>query len=53
MVTGGNGIVSFVKPGLAYRVQVLEVPEGYSFDPSEETVLKAAGGVTPFVIAKN
>ncbi len=53
MESDANGMVSFVYPSFAYHIQVIKVPDGYTYDTTQESYLEEAGGVTEIVITKN
>lgn len=53
MVSDDNGIVSFVFPSLAYHIQVIKVPDGYTFDTTQELYTAENGGVMTFTVTKD
>ena len=52
MTTDAEGKIAFTKAPFAYHIQVLRVPEGYSYDRSIETYLEILGGETTFTVTK-
>lgn len=52
MKSDANGVIGFVYPSFAYHIQILKVPDGYTYDTTQETYLTEAGGVTEFVVTK-
>ncbi len=52
MTSDANGVIGFVYPSFAYHIQVIKVPDGYTYDTTQESYLAEAGGVTEFAITK-
>ncbi|MDE7260509.1 MAG: hypothetical protein K2N78_00360 [Oscillospiraceae bacterium] len=52
MQSDANGVVAFAYPSFAYHIQVIKIPDGYTYDLSTETYIDAEGGVTAFVVTK-
>ena len=50
MTSDADGMISFVYPSFAYHIQVIKVPEGYSYDTTQESYLDEAGGETLFTL---
>lgn len=46
------GVASFIGEPYAYHLQVIKVPDGYSFDTSQEFTADPAGGEMTFVVEK-
>ena len=53
MTTDEEGKIAFTKAPFAYHIQVLKVPEGYTYDRSIETYLELLGGETTFIVTKD
>ncbi len=53
MTTDAEGKIVFTKAPFAYHIQVLKVPEGYTYDRSIETYLELLGGETTFTVTKD
>ena len=53
MTSGEDGIIEFTYPSFAYHIQIIKVPEGYSYDTSQESYLDAEGGMTLFTLEKD
>ncbi len=52
MTSDEDGIIEFTYPSFAYHIQVIKVPEGYTYDTSEESYLDEDGGLTLFTLEK-
>ena len=53
MQSDANGIVAFAYPSFAYHIQVIKIPDGYTYDLSTESYINPEGSVTEFVVTKS
>ena len=52
-VADENGVATFTGEPYAYHLQVIRVPEGYSFDTAQEFTADPNGGEVRFTVNKN
>lgn len=52
MTSDAEGRVEFIKTPFAYHIQVIKVPDGYTFDTSAEYYTEEAGGEMTFQLTK-
>ena len=52
VISDGNGLALFSGEPYPYHLQVIKVPEGYSFDTSQEFYADTAGGEMTFTVTK-
>ncbi len=52
MTSDADGMIEFTKPAFAYHIQIIKVPDGYSYDTSEESYLDEAGSAVTFTLDK-